>query len=88
MHTIATILVIILLIMYMYLYVSVAYKVGRVLETYHKNYYKIVNRYLILGVISGGVWLWSYDRIHEGMYKIIEILQLSAMALFYGIGLK
>jgi len=85
MHTIATILVIILLMMYMYLYISVACWAGRILESYHKNYYKMLNRYIILGVISGGVWIWSFDRIHEGVYKIVEFLQLCIMILFHGI---
>ena len=87
MHTIATILVIILILMCIYLYISVAYWVGRILEPYHKNYHKILNRYVVLGFISIVVWIWSLDRIHEGVYKIIEFLQFSALVLFHGVGL-
>ena len=87
MHIIATILVIILTIVYICLHISLAYKAGRILEPYHKNYYKILNQYIVLGVISSIVWIWSYDRIHEGVYKILEILQFSMMALLHGVGL-
>ena len=88
MHTIATISVTILTIVYIYLYISLAYKASILLKPYHKYYYNMLTCYILLGTISGIVWIWSHHRIHEGVYKIVEILQFSMMALLHGVGLR